>query len=375
MNKLLFSSLIAIFFSCYVQAEEEGSNHESHQGHSEHEEQALQLTAKQQEMAGIVTKKLMAKEVRSMIEAPGEILLDSYSTSKVTPRIPAQIIQRHAKLGDLVSKGDPLLTLSSVDMSEAQGGLLIAGLEWKRVRKLGRKVVSDKRYIQAKIALQQAQARARAYGMTDKQIKHFLSKSNANLADGTFQLLAPQAGTVIEDDFILGEQVEVGDVLYLITDESKRWIEARLTHEQADQIKLGSLASIQVEHHIINGKVIQIRHTLDKVTRRHSVRISIPNPKDHLHPGLFVTVSIEGGESSKQLVVQSDSLLKSADGDWVLFIKHKKNEFEAREVELLYQTGNQSVIRGIPSGAMVVTQGGFFLQSELAKSGFEIHNH
>ncbi len=369
-----------ISLSCLLQAEEiyDRSDHEDQQGQeraSGDHAGGVHLSKEQQKLAGIVTEKLFLKTAPIVIEAPGEILLDSYSTSKVTPRIPAQIVQRHAKLGDLVSKGEPLLTLSSVEMSKAQGELLIAGLEWKRVKKLGRKVVSSKRYVQAKITLQQTSARARAYGMTDDQIKAFLKKSNADSADGSFQLLAPQAGTVIEDDFILGEQVEVGDILYVITDESKRWIEARLAHEQADQIEVGAGASIQAEHHKISGKVIQIRHTLDRVTRRHGVRISIPNPEDHLHPGLFVTTLIEGGKQADQLVVTNEAILRASDGDWLLFVEYEENEFEPQEVEVLYQVGNKSVISGISAGTVVVTKGAFFIQSELAKSGFEIHNH
>jgi hypothetical protein len=33
------------------------------------------------------------------------------------------------------------------------------------------------------------------------------------------------------------------------------------------------------------------------------------------------------------------------------------------------------VIEGVPAGSRVVTQGAFFIQSELAKSGFDVHNH
>lgn len=379
MNKLIFILLISLSFSPQAEETVDENSHENLAAesdvHKEHEREGVLLTAGQRKMAEIVTEKLKLSSAQLVIEAPGEVLLDSYATSKVTPRIPAQIVLRHAKLGDQVSKGEPLLTLSSVEMSKAQGELLIAGLEWKRAKKLGRKVVSDKRYIQAKIALQQARARARAYGMTDAQTRAFLSKGDADSADGTFQLLAPQSGTVIEDDFILGEQVEVGDVLYVITDESKRWIEARLVHDQADKIRLGGDASIQIEHHTISGKVIQIRHTLDEITRRHGVRIAIPNPKDHLHPGFFVTVLIKGRELVDQLSIKSDALLRSANGDWVLFVEHEPNEFKPIEIEVLYQSGGRSVISGIEAGTVVVTHGAFFLQSELAKSGFEIHNH
>jgi cobalt-zinc-cadmium efflux system membrane fusion protein len=37
--------------------------------------------------------------------------------------------------------------------------------------------------------------------------------------------------------------------------------------------------------------------------------------------------------------------------------------------------GGLAVIEGLAPGTQVVTQGAFFLQSELAKGGFDPHNH
>ena len=52
----------------------------------------------------------------------------------MSPRVAAQVIARHVKLGENVKKGQALVTLSSVDMAKAQGELLIASAEWKRVK-------------------------------------------------------------------------------------------------------------------------------------------------------------------------------------------------------------------------------------------------
>ena len=46
-----------------------------------------------------------------------------------------------------------------------------------------------------------------------------------------------------------------------------------------------------------------------------------------------------------------------------------------REIEVIRIAAGFTVIGGMQPGARVVTRGAFFLQSELAKSGFEIHNH
>jgi hypothetical protein len=44
-------------------------------------------------------------------------------------------------------------------------------------------------------------------------------------------------------------------------------------------------------------------------------------------------------------------------------------------VDLVRTTGGLAVIDGLAAGTRVVTSGAFFLQSELAKVGFDPHNH
>jgi RND family efflux transporter MFP subunit len=267
------------------------------------------------------------------------------------------------------------VTLSSVEMAQAQGDLLVAEREWQRVSKLGKEVVSDQRYTEARIAREQARARVSAFGMTDAEIGQLVATGKAELASGRFQLLAPQAGTVIQDDFIVGELVEPGRVLFEISDESVLWVEARLTPDEAAEVAIDAPATVLVGDQPVEGRVSQVHHALDKSTRTLGVRIEVPNPGDRLHPGLFVEVRMASGNSVQSLVVPENAVLRSPDGDWQVFVEHEAGEFEAREVEVLRTTAGQAIIEGVAPGTRVITRGAFFLQSELAKSGFDIHAH
>jgi len=120
---------------------------------------------------------------------------------------------------------------------------------------------------------------------------------------------------------------------------------------------------------------VQVHHALDEDTRTLGIRIEVNNPDDQLHPGVFVQAQIHSSNSEQVLAVPVNAVLRSADGDWVVFIEHEKNEFEPQEIEVLRTVGDLSVITGIESGTSVVTHGAFFVQSELAKSGFDIHDH
>lgn len=361
-------------------AEDEHGHHDAHahatgEVHAEHEEGGVRLTAEQQSMAGIVVEILQPREIAGELRAPGEIQLNAYATSRVAPRIPAQIVERQAKLGDRVEKGQVLLTLSSVEMAQAQGDLLVAEREWQRVSNLGKEVVSDQRYTEARIAREQARARVNAFGMTDDEIRQLLATGKAELASGRFQLPAPQAGTVISDHFIVGELVEPGRMLFEISDESILWVEARLTPDEAAMVAVNAQATVLVGDQAIEGRVSQVHHALDESTRTLAVRIEVPNPDDRLHPGLFVEARIASGMTEQDLAVPEEAVLRNPDGNWQVFVEHDPGEFEAREVAVVRTAAGQTVIEGVKPGTRVVTRGAFFLQSELAKSGFDIHAH
>ena len=357
------------------------SNKDKAQAKRDHEESGeedgvVHLTQEQMKTAGIEVTELSFSNIASAFTAPGEIMLNDYRTVKITPRISAQIIERHALLGDNVVVDQPLVTLSSVEMAEAEGKLMVAEREWLRVKSLGRKVVSDKRYTEARVNRDQAKARVRAYGMSNEQINSLLDPKGKTVADGTFSLVATLEGRILHDDFIIGERVEPGRELMVIADESVMWVEARVRPEDAGQIRTGNAATIYMNDIAMPATVSQIYHTLDETTRTLAVRLEVKNIDDHLHPGMFVNARIQTDSKQQALSVPEAAVLRSPDGDWqVLVAQDEPGEFKAVEVELEYVSDGKAVITGLEAGTPVVTEGAFFVQSELAKSGFEIHDH
>lgn len=354
-------------------AETHGGGDDGH-GHAEPASDA-ELNGAQRRAAQIETLVVTRQTLGEAITAPGEAVLNAYRTTKVTPRTAAQVVKRHARLGDYVKVGQPLVTLSSVEMAEAQGALMEAHVELQRAETLGRQVVSEKRFVAARIAYQQAYGKVSAYGMTDAQIETLTKTGDAAKATGDFVLLSLQDGTVISDDFVIGELVEPGRELMTISDESRLWVEARLQPEDAVRVKLNSPARVQAGQQWLDGKVTQVRHTLDEVTRTMALHVEVVNPDHALHPGQFVTVTMESGRQHQGIVAPMEAVLRSADGDWQVFVEAAPGRFEPKEVELLLTVGDRALIDGIAEGTTIVGKGAFFVQSEIAKSGFEVHNH
>ncbi len=388
MKRFIISGVLLVLLSAQPvrSAQTQGTQHEEqrgvgteqHAGESEegHDEKSvLKMTAAERRAQGIETVRVDQRALADAITAPGEVRMNVYASAQVTPRISAQIVGRHARLGETVAAEQPLVTLSSVVMAEAQGALIESDQEWNRVRNLGRKIVSDKRYVAAQVARQRAYATVRAYGMTEKQIERLLNGKGAR-ATGEFELLSPQAGTVIRDDFVIGEVVEPGRVLYEVSDESTLWVEARLRPEHAANVRVESSARVSRDGRLwLDGKVVQLHHRLDERTRTQGVRIEVANRSDELHPGEYVDVAVRTAATRVRIAVPENSVLLMQGSPTVF--KLEGDELHPQPVEIGESSGGWTEIEaGLVAGDEVVSQGAFLLKSLTLKSQMgEGHGH
>ena len=335
----------------------------------------VEIDLNAQKEAEIKTTVLQPQNLSKYIQAPGEVIPDRNQSSKITPRIASQILKRQVNVGENVKTGQPLVVLSSVEMAKAQSDLLLAYHEWQRVKDLGKQAVGAKRYQTAQINYRHASAKLIAYGMTRLQVEQFIKQNDAANATGEFALLAPQNGMVYDAKVTEGERVEPGHVLYHIIDESSLWVDARLSSQNAHLVNKGAPALVGKINHWVDGKVIQIHHKLDETTRTQVVRISIPNSNDAFHPGQFVSCRIAIADDKPVLALPESAVLRTADGDWAIYVEIKPNHFKQVEVKLIETINAKAVIEGVKPGIRVVTNNAFAVHSERLKAGFKSHNH
>ena len=130
----------------------------------EEEEEAVELvfSVEERKALGIEIAGVSERVLYPEINVPGEVLLNAYATIQVASRIEAQVVARHARMGETVEAGAPLVALSSVAMADAVGDLLVNDREWQRVKNLGRDVVSESRYVDGTGAAHQERRRERS---------------------------------------------------------------------------------------------------------------------------------------------------------------------------------------------------------------------
>jgi RND family efflux transporter MFP subunit len=350
-----------------------------HDAEGEEESSGVALSSAQLDLAGIQVSTLEQQPMSYDIYAPGEIKANDYTGYLVSPRVDSVIIKRHIGLGDHVEKGQPLVTLFSESVAEAQANYRIANAEWQRVKQLGRQAIGDKRYLEAQTDFEADYGRLEAFGLSNKAIQSLTKKSKKL---GQYTLNAIISGAVLSDNFRQGQRVESGDTLIELADEHTLWVDARLAPTMQLSIPVGSKAQIKVGDNIYTATVSQKAHTIDPQTRTRIVRLQVENNNHQLHPGLFADVYFAFSTTEQILAVPEAALMRGSDGDWMVFVE-KNGEFKEQEIELGRSFGINSDIKqgkwreisGIAVGTKVVFKGAFYVAAEIAKGGFDAHNH
>lgn len=331
------------------------------------EKSPLDMDAAIRTQLGIATAPVEQRTLEDELKAPGEVKANAYATSLVSPRIPAQIVRRHRKLGDDVKVGDTLVTLSSVDVAEAQGAYLVAEREWQRVQSLGAEAVSGKRFTESQVARDSSRAKLRAYGVGDSEISAVL-KLGSSKATGEFSLAAPQAGRITFDDFIVGERVEPGKILFTVVDEATVWVEAQLPPAAAEQVVAGSTVRVLAHGQTLAGTVVQLSHRTQEGSRTMPARIEVANQGDLLHTGEFVETYI-ATRTKKQLVAVPSEAIVQLQGQPSVFVVNARGGFGTASITVGEVRGAWTVVtNGLDVGTVIAVKGAYALKARLLKS-------
>src|SRR5512136_1646936 len=99
-NRTILSGVLILFFLTAL-----GCNNRSGQAARDDKEE-------------LKTYKVTAAEIQTYIEATGSVQPDLAGTAKVLPQLAGIISNIFVKVGDRVQKGDPLLAISSPDVTD-----------------------------------------------------------------------------------------------------------------------------------------------------------------------------------------------------------------------------------------------------------------
>jgi len=318
------------------------------------------------------------------ITAPGKIEANPNRIARVGLPVTGRVAQVSVQLGDMVARGQPLLTVESPDASEAistflqgeasvsqaKAALAKAQVDLARLQDLlthdavAKKDVLDAQQAvtQAKAAFEQAQA-ARAHALRRLEI--------LGLKPDTFQqavvVHAPLSGKVLEMNVVPGEyRTDATATVMTIADLSTVWVSSDVPESAIRLIQPGEQVEIQLVAYpgeTFVGRVSRIADTVDLQTRTNKVWAELENPQGRFRPGMFG--NIRHIEAVQSLPVVPVGAVVQGNDHSVVFVERDPGQFQETPVTLGKRDGDVlPIMSGVHAGERVVVEGVMLLKGK-----------
>ena len=190
-----------------------------------------------------------------------------------------------------------------------------------------------------------------------------------------FEVRSQIAGSVINGHLIVGEFVPENQWVYVVADLSEVWADFFIPLEERELVKVGQQILVRGASgdETFKGTVDYVAPYADEKAQAQLVRVVLPNEKQLLVPGMFVTGDLVVAEKEVPVAVRPSGLQTFARWN-VVFAKYK-DTYEARPLELGISNGEWTEVKaGLTSGTEYVTRNSFTIKADILKHGAS-HDH
>lgn len=316
-------------------------------------------------------------------ETVGSISFADDLSVQVFPNYPGKLIKCLAELGDQVQKGQPLYTIESPDLIQAESNLIGAAAtldlttqELARTKELdGNSGVSQREYEQAvsdqqtaEGALKAARDAVHVFGKTDAEIDQMIA---ARKIDPALLVRSPISGEVTAFNGPPGLLVQPGNspAPFTVSNVSVKWMLANVIESDIPLYHLGQPVEVKVmayPEHVFHGNVSKVYASVDPNTHRVTIRSEIADPRNELRPGMLANFQIRVHKPEEATAIPANGVVRESDGTTTVWVTTDRHHFVQRIVKPgLRVDGQVQILDGLHPGELVATDGAVFLSNML----------
>ena len=317
-------------------------------------------------------------------ETVGTISFADDLSVQVFPPYQGKIIKGFVELGDEVKKGQPLYTIDSPDLIQAESTLIssagsfeMTSRELARVKDLKRSNggVSDRELEQASSDQQTAEGILKAtrdamhvYGKSDAEIDQIIASRKC---DSVLVVHSPISGHITSFNAPPGLLAQPGTAPapYTVADVSVKWMLASVTENDIALLRIGEPVAVSVMAYpgrTFGGTVSKIYATVDPNTHRATVRSEIRDPKNELRPGMLANFVIRVQKPMETTAIPANGVVREGDGTMTAWVTTDRHRFSHRVITCgLRKDGQVQILAGLRPGELVVSDGAVFLSNML----------
>jgi membrane fusion protein, copper/silver efflux system len=320
----------------------------------------VQVGMERVQLAGIQSATAVREKISNPVRAVGIVVPDERRVRRVQSKVEGWIEKLHTNFtGQTVTKGQPLLEIYSPELVATQREYLLARAGVERMKE---SPYEDARQMSSGLA-QAARTRLKLFDVPESFIEEL---ERTGKVRRTVTLNAPVSGYVTGKEIFEGTRVMPGMDLLTVTDLSRVWIEADLYEYEAQSVRVGQAALLDMvadPEVKMKGRVAFIYPTFSPETRTLKVRFEFPNPGLRLKPQMYANVAID--MHSVTGVVIPDSALIETGVRQIVFVDAGDGSFEPRAVKVgVRGDGKAQILSGVKAGDNVAVRANFLLDSE-----------
>ncbi len=340
----------------------------------------LTLTPDAVARAGIETAAVRLGAPNRRVSVPGIVEPNAYQQVLVTALAAGQVQSVSAELGAFVRPGQPLATIHSPELAEAERAYIsmraeLVAAEQRLARldalvKIGAASRQELETAQADRTtratdVEGARARLQLLGLSPEALAALV---DPNRIDPVMTVAAPTAGLITRRAINRGQNVETTTELFTIIDVSTVWVVGNLFERDLARVRIGSpatMTSAGIPGETWRGTVTYNDPRVASETRSALVRVETPNPGGRLRLGMFLEMVVEDAAPARLLLVPR-SAVQTIGSITVVYVvdADQPGRFIERPVRLGPASGDDvAVIGGLADGERVVTAGAFFLRA------------
>ena len=321
---------------------------------------AVKLSPSQQILANVQTEKVKLKQFSGKKTFNGYVKINEKKFAHISTAISGKIVTMFVNFeGQYVSKGQPVLEIYSPELVATEKEFLLAINNLKQIQKSGNLNAIG----HAQSLLEAARTRLSYWEMTDSQIEELENTQNVRK---TIIQYSKYSGIITKKYVHVGHWAMPGEDIYDIADLSTVWVIANVYESDVKFIKNGQHAEISTSAYpeeIFNAKVNFVEPIFDASSRTLQVRIDVSNPGNRLKPDMYVKVKLNTFYD-QLLAVPKDAVIRKGEHD-IVYLETKKGVYLPKQVKVMFeQDGYYAISEGISEGDIIVTSGGFLIDSE-----------
>ena len=279
-------------------------------------------------------------------ETVGNISFADELSVQVFPPYQGTIIKSFAELGAQVDKDQPLYTIKSPDLIQAESTLIgaaatfeLTSKELERVKGLPgiaqrelEQATSDQQTADG--ALEAARDAVRVFGKTDAEIDQMIASRKI---DPALVVHSPISGKITSYNAPPGLMVQPGNAPapYTVSNVSVKWMLANVIESDIALLHLGEPVQVKVmayPNRVFRAKVSKIYPAVDPNTHRATVRSEIEDPKDELRPGMLANFVIRVEDPAAGIAIPANGVVREPDGTMTAWVTTDRHHFLSKEL-------------------------------------------